>query len=85
MTTRACRAVSGRLSLAVQPINLRDRPNYFLNRAGQAAEIIDKVGAPNVKMQFDFYHLQIAEGDLMTPPIWSNVAGENSPVLRDAL
>jgi hypothetical protein len=27
----------------------------------------------------------IAEGDLMTSPIWSNVAGENPPVLRGAL
>jgi len=58
-------AAEKNIMLLIEPINQRDRPGYFLNRAGQAAEIIDKVGAPNVKMQFDFYHLQIAEGDLI--------------------
>ena len=61
----AALAVAKDIMLLIEPINLRDRPNYFLNRAGQAADIIDQVGAPNVKMQFDFYHLQIAEGDLI--------------------
>jgi hydroxypyruvate isomerase len=51
--------------LLIEPINTRDRPRYFLNRAEQAAGIIDQVGAPNLKMQFDFYHLQIMGGDLV--------------------
>jgi hydroxypyruvate isomerase len=50
--------------LLLEPINARDRPDYFLNRVGHAADIIAKVGAPNVKIQFDFYHTQIVEGDL---------------------
>jgi hydroxypyruvate isomerase len=58
-------AAAKNITLLIEPINLRDRPNYFLTKAGQAADIIDQVGAPNVKMQFDFYHLQIAEGDLI--------------------
>jgi hydroxypyruvate isomerase len=61
----AALAVEKDIMLLIEPINLRDRPNYFLHRAGQAADIIDRVGTPNVKMQFDFYHLQIAEGDLI--------------------
>jgi len=51
--------------LLLEPINPRDRPDYFLNRVGHAADIIAKVGAPNVKIQFDFYHTQVVEGDLM--------------------
>ncbi|MET0278168.1 MAG: TIM barrel protein, partial [Pseudorhodoplanes sp.] len=43
----------------------RDRPNYFLNRAEHAADIIAKIGRPNVRIQFDFYHAQIMGGDLI--------------------
>jgi 2-dehydrotetronate isomerase len=50
----------------IEPINQRDRPNYFLSRIEQAADIIAKVGRPNVKIQFDFYHVQITSGDLIT-------------------
>jgi len=52
--------------LLLEPINSRDRPNYFLNRVRHAADIIAKVGASNIKIQFDFYHVQIMGGDLMT-------------------
>jgi hydroxypyruvate isomerase len=53
------------LTLLVEPINPRDRPDYFLTRAEQAADIIGKIGKPNVKIQFDFYHAQIVGGDLI--------------------
>jgi hydroxypyruvate isomerase len=53
------------VTLLIEPINTRDRPNYFLNRIEQAAGIIAKVGRPNVKIQFDFYHVQIVSGDLI--------------------
>jgi 2-dehydrotetronate isomerase len=53
------------VTLLIEPINTRDRPNYFLNRIEQAADIIAKVGRPNVKIQFDFYHVQIVSGDLI--------------------
>ena len=52
--------------MLIEPINPRDRPNYFLTRVEQAADIIAKVGKPNVKIQFDFYHVQIVSGDLIT-------------------
>jgi 2-dehydrotetronate isomerase len=50
----------------IEPINPRDRPDYFLTRAEQAADIIAKVERPNVRIQFDFYHAQIVGGDLIT-------------------
>ena len=53
------------ITLLIEPINPRDRPDYFLNRAEHAADIIAKVGAPNVRIQFDFYHVQIVGGDLI--------------------
>jgi hydroxypyruvate isomerase len=54
------------ITLLIEPINPRDRPDYFLNRVEHAADVIAKIGKPNVKMQFDFYHAQILGGDLIT-------------------
>jgi 2-dehydrotetronate isomerase len=53
------------ITVLIEPINPRDRPDYFLSRVEQAADIVDKVGQPNVRIQFDFYHAQIVGGDLM--------------------
>jgi 2-dehydrotetronate isomerase len=51
--------------LLIEPLNPRDRPDYFLTRVEQAADIVRKVGAPNLRIQFDFYHVQIVSGDLI--------------------
>ena len=66
LTRAADLAAEKDITLLIEPINPRDRPNYFLNRVEHAADIIAKVGRPNVKMQFDFYHVQIVGGDLIT-------------------
>ena len=54
------------ITVLIEPLNPRDRPNYFLGRVEQAADLIDKIGRPNVRIQFDFYHVQIISGDLLT-------------------
>jgi len=51
-------------TLLIEPLNLRDNPGYLLSRQETAAEICAQVGTPNIKVQFDFYHCQIAQGDL---------------------
>jgi len=53
------------IGILIEPINRRDRPNYLVHRPEHAAAIIAQVGRPNVRMQFDFYHVQIEGGDLM--------------------
>src|SRR5258708_1666597 len=53
------------ITLLIEPINPRDRPDYFLARVEHAADIIAKVERPNVRIQFDFYHAQIVGGDLI--------------------
>jgi hydroxypyruvate isomerase len=58
-------AAAQNITLLIEPINPRDRPDYFLTRAEHAADIIAKVGRPNVRIQFDFYHAQIVGGDLI--------------------
>ena len=59
-------AAEKNITLLIEPINPRDRPDYFLTRVEHAADVIAKVGRPNVKIQFDLYHVQIVGGDLVT-------------------
>lgn len=51
-------------TLLVEPLNDRDTPGFHLTRSDQALALIERVGAPNLGLQFDFYHVQIMEGDL---------------------
>ncbi|MDY7573059.1 2-oxo-tetronate isomerase [Actimicrobium sp. CCI2.3] len=52
------------LMLLLEPINGRDMPGYFLSGQAQAHALREESGATNVKVQMDFYHAQIVEGDL---------------------
>ena len=54
------------LTLLIEPINGRDMPGYFLHSQAQAHGLREESGEPNVKVQMDFYHAQIVEGDLTT-------------------
>ena len=56
-------AKSGR-NVIIEPINPRDVPGYFLNRQADAHRVVHAVGAPNLKVQMDLYHVQIVEGDV---------------------
>ena len=56
-------AKHGRI-LVIEPINPRDIPGYFLNTQAEGHAICKEIGLPNLKVQMDFYHCQIVEGDL---------------------
>jgi hydroxypyruvate isomerase len=56
-------AVQG-VTVLIEPINPVDMPRYFLNTQAEAHAIRAEVGAPNIKVQMDFYHCQVVEGDL---------------------
>ena len=43
-----------------------DHAGYFLYTMRDAAELIDRVGSPSVKILCDLYHVQIMEGNLIT-------------------
>jgi hydroxypyruvate isomerase len=59
------KAAEQNIMLLIEPINPRDRPDYFLSHLEHAAAIVKKVGASNLRIQFDFYHVQIVGGDLL--------------------
>ena len=52
------------VTVLIEPLNARDMPNYLLSRQDDAHAIRTEVGAPNIKVQMDLYHVQITEGDL---------------------
>ena len=52
------------IKLLVEPINTRDIPGFFLTNTRQGLDILEKVGSPNLYLQYDIYHMQIMEGDL---------------------
>ena len=52
------------LTILIEPLNSYDVPSYFLSNSKQAQAIIEEVGASNLKLMFDCYHLQLMEGDL---------------------
>lgn len=54
------------IDVIIEPINTRDIPGYFLNLTEDARSIIHEVAAPNVGLQFDIYHRQVMQGDLVT-------------------
>lgn len=53
------------ITLVLEPLNDRDRPDYLVTGSDQLARIIGEIGAPEVKLLFDVYHVQIMEGDLV--------------------
>lgn len=52
------------IDLLIEPLNTFDAPQYFLTGTRQAAAIIAEVGAPNLFLQYDIYHMQRMEGEL---------------------
>ena len=54
------------ITVLIEAINTRDIPGFYLNTQAQSYGVMQEVGAPNLKMQMDFYHMQVMEGDLAT-------------------
>jgi len=53
------------VKLLIEPINTRDIPGFFLTTTRQAEGILDRVGSGNLYIQYDVYHMQVMQGDLI--------------------
>ena len=53
------------IRLLIEPVNTFDIPGFYLNRTAQALAIIDEVGSDNLRVQYDIYHAQRMEGELI--------------------
>jgi hydroxypyruvate isomerase len=51
--------------LTIEVLNPNDNPGYFLTSSRQALDIVKEVNHPNLRFQFDTYHLEMMEGDLV--------------------
>ncbi len=52
------------LTLLTEPCNPRTIPGFLLTSSKEGIEVIDAVGADNLMLQYDLFHMQIVEGDL---------------------
>lgn len=53
------------LTLMLEPVNPYDIPGFFLNRTREAVELMGEVGMPNLRIQYDIYHLQRTQGEII--------------------
>jgi hydroxypyruvate isomerase len=51
------------VTLVVEPQNARDVPGYLLPTAAEAAELVEDVGAPQLRLLYDAYHAAMAGVD----------------------
>jgi hydroxypyruvate isomerase len=59
-------AAAAGIEVLIEPISRREMPGFLLTTTEQARDIIDEVGEPNLRLQFDLYHRQIEQGDVAT-------------------
>jgi hydroxypyruvate isomerase len=61
----ACgKAQQNDITILIEPLNHFDAPGYHLQTLDEALNTLAAVNAPNLKVMFDCYHLQIMQGDL---------------------
>jgi hydroxypyruvate isomerase len=53
------------IMVVFEPINRIDIPGYFVSDTDHAERILAAVGSDNLFIQYDFYHMQIVQGDLV--------------------
>src|SRR5437667_5427802 len=58
-------AAKQNVTLLLENIDQEENPKYYLTSVAEGFEIVRKVNHPNVKFLYDFYHEQIAEGNLI--------------------
>ena len=54
------------VTLCLEPLNVYDdHPGYWLTTMAQAADLVEEVGMPSLKILYDIYHQQITEGSIL--------------------
>lgn len=61
----APRLASAGIKLLLEPINLRDIPGFHVSTTHHAERLLDAVGSDNLFIQYDVYHTQVMQGDLV--------------------
>lgn len=53
------------ITALIEPINDKDMPGYFLENCRMAATLIAEINNPHLQLQFDIYHVQRTDGDII--------------------
>lgn len=53
------------IAFVAEAINTRDMPGFHLTTSRQAFALFDEVGPHDIFFQYDIYHMQVMEGDLV--------------------
>jgi len=53
------------VTLLVEPLNRIETPGFFIGTSSEALALLALVGRPNLRLQFDCYHAQRVEGNIM--------------------
>lgn len=62
---KALETVASEISLVIEPLNIRvDHPGNYLCDMETAAEIVESVASPHVRILCDFYHMGVMGNDL---------------------
>lgn len=69
----APRLADAGIKLLLEPINLRDIPGFHVSTTHHAERLLDAVGSDNLFLQYDVYHTQVMQGDLV--PTYARLKG----------
>jgi hydroxypyruvate isomerase len=58
-------AATKNVGILLENIDPEENPQYFLTSVSEGFEIVRSIHAPNVQFLYDFFHEQIAEGNLL--------------------
>jgi hydroxypyruvate isomerase len=62
----ACGRLAGTgITLLIEPLNRRDLPSCMLSGSASAERVLAMVDATGLRLQYDFYHMQITQGDVL--------------------
>jgi len=53
------------VTLLIEPLNPCDFPGYLIGTPDAARRVIDEIGSPHLKLQYDLYHAQMTHGRLL--------------------
>ncbi len=59
-------AAAAGVTLLVEPLNATDQPRYLIHSSADGMAIVEAVNHPNLRLQYDLYHAQMTEGNLLT-------------------
>lgn len=53
------------VTLCLEPLNSIDTPGFLVPTSTRMLALIEEIGHPNIRLQYDFYHQQRMEGNLI--------------------